>query len=108
MNAMNVDHILDTMNAEGVEYLLIGGMNFLLRHQPVLTDDVDLWICDTDANRARSERALIRLAAAWGTTLKDWKPAYPTPNGLAESPVGLRADDGPRCTGYLPIPPWTG
>ena len=35
---MNVDHILKTLNAHEVAYLLIGGMNFLLRHAPVLPD----------------------------------------------------------------------
>ena len=34
---MNIDHILQMFNASEVEYLLIGGMNFLLRHEPVLT-----------------------------------------------------------------------
>ena len=49
---MNVDEILRVFNECGVEYLLIGGMNFLLRHQPVLTYDIDLWIRDTPMNRA--------------------------------------------------------
>jgi hypothetical protein len=34
---MNVDHVLRTFADCGVEYLLIGGMNFLLRREPVLT-----------------------------------------------------------------------
>ena len=34
---MNIDHILQMFNASEVEYLLIGSMNFLLRHEPVLT-----------------------------------------------------------------------
>jgi hypothetical protein len=37
---MNVDEILRTLNQEHVDYLLIGGMNFLLRHLPELTYDV--------------------------------------------------------------------
>jgi len=48
---MNIDHILRTFNACAVEYLLIGGMNFLLRHEPVLTYDIDFWIRDTVVNR---------------------------------------------------------
>ena len=48
---MNVDTILDTMNRNMVDYILIGGMNFLLRHAPVITYDVDLWIKDTSGNR---------------------------------------------------------
>ena len=42
---MNVDEILAALNAERVDYLLIGGMNFLLRHIPELTFDVDIWEC---------------------------------------------------------------
>ena len=45
---MNVDRILETFNRHQVACLLIGGMNFLLRHQPVLTFDIDLWISDED------------------------------------------------------------
>ena len=40
---MNVDTIPDTMNSRNVAYLLIGVMNFLLRHAPVMTYDVDLF-----------------------------------------------------------------
>ena len=71
---MDVDHILDTLNRRGVDYLLIGGMNFLLRHAPVLTYDVDLWIADTPANRRRCEAALAELQAEWGVTEADWGP----------------------------------
>jgi len=69
---MDVDHILATMNDCQVEYLLIGGMNFLLRHEPVLTFDVDLWIDDQAANRRRCERALTALEAEWGESDSDW------------------------------------
>jgi len=44
---MNVDAILDSLNAQGVDYILIGGMNFLLRHVPELTFDVDIWVNDS-------------------------------------------------------------
>lgn len=71
---MDVDAILDTMNRAGVDYLLIGGMNFLLRHQPVATFDVDLWINDDAANRRRCESALATLGAAWGESEADWRP----------------------------------
>jgi hypothetical protein len=60
------------MNGWQVEYLLIGGMNFLLRHQPVLTFDVDLWINDREANRRYCERALESLDAEWGESDSDW------------------------------------
>lgn len=31
---MNIDCILDTFNRRDVEFILLGGMNFLLRHKP--------------------------------------------------------------------------
>ena len=69
---MNVDHILGTLNQCNVRYLLIGGMNFMLRHQPILTYDVDLWIEDQEENRRRTEAALSQLDAQWGVTDDDW------------------------------------
>lgn len=71
---MNVDHILQSLNEREVAYLLIGGVNFLLRHAPVLTFDVDLWIEDVEDNRRCCERALAELEAAWGVTDADWGP----------------------------------
>lgn len=70
---VNVDQILQTLNRHGVDYLLIGGMNFLLRHKPVLTYDVDVWVRDSAPNLHRLNRALIELGAEWGPTEKDWK-----------------------------------
>lgn len=78
---MNVDHILSVFNENQVAYLLIGGMNFLLRHAPILTFDVDLWIDDTPENRARCELALARLDAEWGTGDSDWRPTRELPGG---------------------------
>lgn len=71
---MNVDRILEAFNAHRVAYLLIGGMNFLLRHAPVLTYDVDLWIEDTPENLAHCEKALAELRAEWGSSQDDWGP----------------------------------
>jgi len=71
---MNIDHILETMNRCKVAYLLIGGVNFLLRHAPVLTCDVDLWIEDTEENLDRCREALAALRAEWGTAESDWGP----------------------------------
>jgi hypothetical protein len=78
---MNVDRILDTLNRHQVAYLLIGGMNFLLRHKPVLTYDVDVWIEDTTENLHRCEAALADLEAEWGATESDWKPVAGHPRG---------------------------
>jgi hypothetical protein len=65
---MNVDRILETFNRQQVAYLLIGGMNFLLGHKPVLTYDVDLWVEDTEENLRRCEAALAELDAEWRRT----------------------------------------
>lgn len=71
---LNADHILETLNHCSVDYILIGGMNFLLRHKPVLTFDVDIWIDDTDANRQRCAEALVALEAEWGPSEDTWAP----------------------------------
>jgi hypothetical protein len=69
---MNVDEILGRLNDQNVNFLLIGGMNFLLRHSPELTFDVDIWARDTPENLARLNQALRRLGASWGPTEKEW------------------------------------
>lgn len=69
---MNVDSILLTFSKHNVASILIGGMNFLLRHAPVLTYDVDLWIEDNPQNLDRCERALADLGAEWGVSEEDW------------------------------------
>ena len=84
---MNVDAILQTFNAREVEYLLIGGMNFLLRHQPVLTYDIDLWVRDTPANLTRCDAALQSLGAEWGPTEAAWKKVAEQPGWLSRQSV---------------------
>lgn len=81
--AMNVDKILRTFGDCGVAYLLIGGMNFLLRHEPVLTYDIDFWIHDTAENRGRCDAALRTLDAAWGATEQEWRPVAVQPGWLS-------------------------
>ena len=71
---MNVDIILKALHDAQVDYLLIGGMNFLLQHVPELTFDVDIWVHDQPGNLARLNAALKNLSAEWGRTEKDWKP----------------------------------
>ncbi|OGV73583.1 MAG: hypothetical protein A3K19_13650 [Lentisphaerae bacterium RIFOXYB12_FULL_65_16] len=39
---MNIDRMLKTLLDSRVQFLLLGGVNFMLRHQPVLTYDYDL------------------------------------------------------------------
>jgi hypothetical protein len=70
---MNVDEILRTLNRNDVDFLLIGGMNFLLRHLPELTFDVDVWVRDDDQNLERLHAALREMGAEWGRTESEWK-----------------------------------
>jgi hypothetical protein len=78
---MNIDLILDTFNRHSVDYLLIGGVNFLLRHQPYTTFDIDLWIDDTATNRSRCEATLAALDAEWGRSDAEWGPVAANPPG---------------------------
>jgi hypothetical protein len=71
---LNVDQILQTLNKGQVDYLLIGGMNFLIRHLPELTFDVDIWVRDTPENLARLNQRLRHLGAEWGRTEAEWRP----------------------------------
>ena len=78
---MNVDRILEAFNSGHVEYLLIGGMNYMLRHEPQLTYDVDIWINDAKENRARCEAALKEIEAEWGADEHEWGPVAQLPQG---------------------------
>ena len=71
---MNVDAILETFHRHEVDAILIGGMNFLLRHQPVLTFDIDFWVKDVDENLSRVAMALRALGAEWGKSEETWGP----------------------------------
>lgn len=79
---MNVDHILETLNEAGVDYLLIGGMNFVLNHRPELTFDVDVWVRDEDNNLGRLNQALRNLEASWGASETTWNPVPENPAWL--------------------------
>jgi len=71
---MNIDVVLQTMADCEVDYLLIGGVNYLLRHEPELTYDIDFWIADTADNRLHTNSALRELKAEWGPTESNWGP----------------------------------
>jgi hypothetical protein len=79
--------ILDIFARKEVDCLLIGGMNFYLRHRPVSTFDVDFWICDDQANRERVAAALIALDAQWGATEETWAPVSPDAGWLTRQSV---------------------
>jgi hypothetical protein len=82
---MDIDRILQIFNECHVQYLLIGGMNFALRHRPYTTYDIDLWIEDTELNRSACERALATLGAEWGRSDEDWGPTREKKSGWLES-----------------------
>ncbi len=71
---MNIVRIMEVFARNEVDAILIGGVNFLLQHQPVLTFDVDFWIRDTEANLAATADALRELQAQWGRTEAEWSP----------------------------------
>ena len=70
---MNVDEILSALNKERTDYILIGGMNFLIRHLPELTFDVDVWVDRGEENLRQLNKALSALGAAWGPTEQEWQ-----------------------------------
>jgi hypothetical protein len=62
------------MNRNCVSFLLVGGLNYFLAHNPVTTQDIDLLIQDTPENRTACEIALNELGAQWGKGDDDWGP----------------------------------
>lgn len=62
---MNSDfkEMLAALNAEGVEFLLVGGHAVMFHAQPRFTKDWDLWVNPTPENAARVWAALIRFKA---------------------------------------------
>ncbi len=78
---MNIDRILQVLNDGGVDYLLVGGVNFLLRHRPELTFDLDIWVRDAPDNLRRCETALAVLDAEWGPDEAAWGPVARMPTG---------------------------
>lgn len=53
----------------------------MLRHQPILTYDVDLWVEDKEENLSRCETALVDLDAEWGATEQTWQNVKKLPAG---------------------------
>ena len=82
-----MDAMLRVLNEEQVDYLLIGGMNFLIRHLPELTFDVDIWAGDEEGNLRRLNRALRRLGAQWGRTEAEWRAVPDDSRWLQSQPV---------------------
>lgn len=84
---MSVDEIFEVFNRHQVDCILIGGMNFLLNHEPELTYDVDLWIRDTDDNLQKTTHALCDLEAQWGATDSDWRATPSTIDWLKKQSI---------------------
>jgi hypothetical protein len=55
--------LLEAFNAEGVDYLLIGGRAVSFHDQPRYTKDYDLWIRPTPENGRRTFAALAEFGA---------------------------------------------
>jgi hypothetical protein len=70
-----------------VDFLLIGGMNFFLRHRPITTFDVDLWVNDEDTNLAKVTAALTELAAQWGASTETFAPVPSDPAWLKRQSI---------------------
>ena len=53
----------------------------MLRHQPITTVDIDIWIEESVENRRRCEQAVAELDAEWDRTDQDWGPVALLPSG---------------------------
>jgi len=84
---VDIDHILQVLNEHRADYILIGGVNFLLNHEAELTYDVDVWVADQDENLRQVNIALQALRAEWGRTEHTWAPIPPTHDWLKQQQV---------------------
>jgi hypothetical protein len=84
---MNIDAMLSGLNDADVRYLLIGGVNFMINHEPQLTYDLDVWIDDGEENHGRLVRALRAMGAEWGRDEASWGPVPTGVSWLREQPV---------------------
>ena len=84
---MNIDRVLQSLAKNEVDYLLIGGVNFLLRHAPEITYDIDVWIADNPKNLERTVTFLKSIIAEWSAKEDDWKPVPDTTTWLTLQPV---------------------
>ncbi len=84
---MNPDGIFTALNQHHVEYVLFGGVNHMLVHEPVTTFDVDIWINDTSENLTKANCALHTMEASWGADEKSWGPVPLDASWLLKQPV---------------------
>ena len=79
---MNIDRMLEVLNGHKTDFLVIGGVNFMFRHSPELTYDLDIWVQDTDQNLLTLNSALRDLGAEWGATDESWGAVPGNPEWL--------------------------
>jgi hypothetical protein len=64
--------LFTAFNAEGVEYLIVGGYAVIFYAEPRFTKDIDLWVNPSMANAERAYRARSRFGAPLGdVTVED-------------------------------------
>jgi len=60
------------LNAEGAEYLLVGGYAMAVHDAPRFTKDLDVWVNSSASNPSRVQAALRRFGASLGElTMED-------------------------------------
>ncbi len=87
MSPQQIDDILEVLNRYQVRYILIGGVNFLLNHKPLLTFDLDIWVEDNLDNLKLLNSALQEINAEWGKTDDTWGPISLTADWLTKQSV---------------------
>ena len=63
--------LLNTFNAAGVRYLVVGGYAVMIHSEPRYTKDLDIWIDRSEANA----QALFTALARFGAPLKGLGPS---------------------------------
>ena len=58
--------LFTALNAESVEYLVVGGYAVIFYAEPRFTKNIDIWVNPTPENAARVLRALARFGAPLG------------------------------------------
>lgn len=67
----------ESLNAEGVEYLLVGGYALAAHGHPRYTGDIDFWIAPSAQNLERVVRALHRFGfGSLGIKAADFEPDF--------------------------------
>lgn len=84
---LNIDDILRALNEADADYLLLGGVNFLLNHEFISTEDLDIWIRDEHDNHSKVTKAAQAMGATWGPSEADWKPVPDDPKWLTRQTV---------------------